>query len=108
MNEQLDNNYPDDDSVTPEPNTELIYTYTEALIKAQNESLNRLDTKLSGFLAFTGLLVRFAADLPGKNALQETIGLTCYSCILLKILTFIFLAIAALLLSKSARKNPTM
>jgi hypothetical protein len=98
MSEQLDNNYPDKDSVAPEANTDLIYSYTEALIKAQNESLNRLDTKLGGFLAFTGVLVKFAADLPGGNALREATGFTCYSCIVLKVLTFGFLVIAALFL----------
>ena len=30
--------------------TDLIYKYTESVIKAQSESLNRLDTKLSIFL----------------------------------------------------------
>lgn len=44
-------------------NTDLIYSYTQELRKLQNESLNRLDTKMSVFLAFTGVLVRFASDL---------------------------------------------
>lgn len=48
MSQQLNN----DDNLGNEPNTELIYQYTESLLKNQSESLNRLDTKLSVFLAF--------------------------------------------------------
>jgi hypothetical protein len=98
MSEPIDidrDNFNDNDN-TSKPNTELIYNYTEALIKAQNESLNRLDTKLGGLLAFTGVLVKIAADLPGRTALQGITGLICYSCILLKVLTLVFLALAAL------------
>jgi hypothetical protein len=50
-------------------NVELIYNYTEALLKIQGESLNRLDTKLSAFLAFAGVSLRFVVDLPNKSAL---------------------------------------
>lgn len=77
------------------PNTELIYSYTEALLKSQSESLNRLDTKLSVFLAFTGVLVRFVTDLSGEVTVQ---GLTCYSCILLQILAYVSLGASALVL----------
>lgn len=92
----IDRDNSNNDNNTSKPNTELIYNYTEALIKAQNESLNRLDAKLGGLLAFTGVLVKIAADLPGRTALQRVTGLICYTCVLLKVLTLVFLALAAL------------
>lgn len=77
------------------PNTELIYSYTEALLKTQSESLNRLDVKLSAFLAFTGVLVRFVRDLSGKVNVQS---FTCYSCIFLQSLAYVSLGASALIL----------
>lgn len=50
-------------------NVDLIYSYTESIVKAQEESLNRLDTRLGTFLAFAGVTLRFAVDLPGKSEL---------------------------------------
>ncbi|MDJ0508615.1 MAG: hypothetical protein QNJ64_05075 [Crocosphaera sp.] len=77
-----------------EGNTELIYSYTEERLKTQSESLNRLDTKSSAFLAFTGILVRFA-----NSSVESTVkGWQCYSCILLEILAYISLGLAALFL----------
>ena len=77
---------------------DFIYNYTEKLIEDQGESLNRLDTKLSGFLAFTGLMIKFASDFPKEEDLENKIQLICYSCIILKILTIICLMVAAILL----------
>lgn len=85
-----DSNYSEE-----EPNTQLIYSYTEALLKSQSESLNRLDAKLSGFLAFTGVLVRFVGDISEKVTMQ---GFYCYSCTLLQVLAYISLGSSALLL----------
>lgn len=65
-------------------NIELIYSYTESLIKAQEESLNRLDTKLSAFLAFAGVSLRFAIDLPNKSALAGIPALVASTSLLLK------------------------
>lgn len=95
MSEQHSNYNEDSNFSEKVPNTELIYNYTEALLKAQSESLNRLDTKLSVFLAFTGVLVRFVTDLSGKVTVK---GLTCYSCILLQLLAYVSLVASALIL----------
>jgi hypothetical protein len=95
MSEQYINSNKDSNFSEKMPNTGLIYSYTEALLKAQSESLNRLDTKLSAFLAFTGVLVRFVSDLSGKVTVH---GLTCYSCILLQLLAYISLGSSALIL----------
>jgi hypothetical protein len=95
MSEELSNYDKDSDCSAKVPNTELIYKYTESLLKGQSESLNRLDTKLSAFLAFTGVLVRFVGDLSGKVTVH---GLICYSCSFLKILAYFSLGTSALLL----------
>ncbi len=99
MSEQM-NNDSSQYSDTPErqSNIKLVYDYTKNLIEDENESLNRIDAKLTGFLAFTGLLVKFEADLPGGEALKEGNELICYTCIILKVLGLICLAIAFILL----------
>ncbi|MGB5595327.1 MAG: hypothetical protein WBM32_07845 [Crocosphaera sp.] len=76
-------------------NTDLIYSYTQELRKLQNESLNRLDTKMSVFFAFTGVLVRFASDLSEKVIIQDFV---CYSCLLLQVITYMALGSSALIL----------
>jgi len=48
MSQQLNN----DDNLGNEPNTELIYQYTESLLKNQSESLNRLDTKFTAIASY--------------------------------------------------------
>ncbi|MEB3192195.1 MAG: hypothetical protein VKL42_17785 [Snowella sp.] len=95
MSEELSNYDQDSDHFAKVPNTELIYKYTESLLKNQSESLNRLDTKLSAFLAFTGVLVRFVDDLSGKVTVN---GFPCHSCTLLKLLAYISLGTSAFLL----------
>jgi hypothetical protein len=79
-------------------NVELIYSYTESLIKAQEESLNRLDTKLSAFLAFAGVALRFAIDLPNKSTLTQTPELVTIISLLLK-LSACGLSVASILVS---------
>jgi hypothetical protein len=95
MSEELSDYIEDNNCSDKVPNTELIYKYTESVVKSQAESLNRLDTKLSGFLAFTGVLVRFIGDLSGKMSIH---GLACYACIFLTFLAYISLGVSALLL----------
>lgn len=50
---------------------------------------------MSVFLAFTGVLVRFASDLSEKVIIED---FTCYSCLLLQIITYIALGSSALIL----------
>jgi hypothetical protein len=71
-------------------NVELIYTYTAALIKAQEDSLNRLDTKLSAFLAFAGVSLRFVVDLPNKSQLEGIPTTILVTSMVLKILACFF------------------
>jgi hypothetical protein len=95
MSEELSNDDRDSNSSDKEPNTELIYKYTESLLKTQSESLNRLDTKLSAFLAFTGVLIKFVGDLSGKVTIQ---GFSCYVCTFLTIISYISLGVSAFVL----------
>lgn len=85
-------------------NVELIYSYTESLIKAQEESLNRLDTKLSAFLAFAGVALRFAIDLPNKSTLTQTPELVTIISLLLK-LSACGLSVASILVSASGQTH---
>lgn len=43
---------------------DIIYKYTESLIKSQEEHISRLDNKLNTLIGFSGLLIRLALDLP--------------------------------------------
>jgi len=64
---------------------ELIYNYTESLLKARNDTITQLNGKLSTFLGFGGLLLRFSADLPDNSTLMDIPGFPLSSCLLLKI-----------------------
>lgn len=77
-------------------NSEVIYGYTESLLKLQGESLNRLDTKMSAFLALAGILLRFAINLPGKEKLAAAPEFACYTCLSLQVTVCVFATVAAL------------
>lgn len=86
MDKEIDNTNQINNNREENSNIELIYSYTEALIKAQGESLNRLDTKLSAFLAFAGVSLRFAVDLPNEAALAQTPTWVYSTALVLKLL----------------------
>lgn len=89
MSEEKNNTNQVNNSEEEASNVELIYSYTEALVKAQEESLNRLDTKLSAFLAFAGVSLRFVVDLPNNSQLEgmpiwvtdSSLVLKTFSCV---------------------------
>ncbi len=103
MSENLGNDNQNNDDSLNEPNTELIYSYTQELLKTQSESLNRLDVKSSAFLAFTGVLVRFA----NLSVVSCVNGWRCYSCTLLEILAYVSLGSAALFLCRGLTATVT-
>jgi hypothetical protein len=70
-------------------NIDLIYQYTASLLKEQGDSLNRLDTKLSAFLGFGGLTLRFALNLPSKPWHESLQNPAYLSCLILKVITCI-------------------
>jgi hypothetical protein len=79
-----DNN--NDNNSKKESNADLIYSYTEALLKNKVDSLSRLDIKLNWIIAASGILLRFSIDLPTTSDALETIHTICYTCKLLKII----------------------
>lgn len=78
-------------------NSEIIYSHTQSLLKSQQESLNRLDTKMGAFLAFAGVLLRFAINLPGKEELAASPKLACNTCLLLQIIVCIAATVSAVI-----------
>ena len=70
-------------------NLDLIYAYTESILKAVNDDTNTINTKLGTVIAFNSVLIRIAMDLPDQ---MLTIGqLPCYMCLLIKVIIFALL-----------------
>jgi hypothetical protein len=44
-----------------------LYQYTEFTLKAQEESLNRIDAKSNSFIGFSSILIRLAIDIHGEK-----------------------------------------
>lgn len=65
-------------------NINLIYTFTESVLKTKIDSLNKLDIRLAAFLAFSGGLLKIVLDLPGKIDIK-TEEMVCITCQLFKI-----------------------
>ena len=87
-------------------NINLIYSYTEAVLKSQMESLNRLDTKLSAFLALSGVMLRLVFDVPFLPDPAKIYYLTCNTCNLLKISVYGCLIEAVFVSSSGLRAQP--
>ncbi len=77
---------------TEHTNVELIYNYTESLLKARSDTITQLNGKLSTFLGFGGLLLRFSADLPDCSTPLDIPGFYFSSCLLLKIVACVLSA----------------
>lgn len=88
-------------------NTELIYQYTNELLKSKIDSIIRLETKVGVVLGFSGLFLKFAATLhsiPIKqesiNKLQDFLLLTLTpegECLILKILSYLFIVFCGII-----------
>lgn len=68
-------------------NVELIYSYTESLLKVRNDTITQINGKLSTFLGFGGLLLRFSADLPESSLSINVLGESYNVCLVLKVIT---------------------
>jgi hypothetical protein len=110
MSDEIENTNQSSNNEEKRSNIELIYGYTEALLKVQEDSLNRLDTKLSAFLAFAGVLLRFASDLPNRSVLVKVPVLVIYGSLLLKLLACVFsvAAIVVCVLGLTATRRGTV
>jgi len=80
-------------------NIRLAYEYTESVYKARNEALDNLNGRLGTFLGFGGLLLRFAADLPG-------IKTGCLTCLILKAIVCGFSAASIFVIATGLTSNP--
>lgn len=56
----MENNLIDSEEHT---NTKLAYEYTESVLKDVNKSIDSLNTKMTTIIGFSGVLLRFSADL---------------------------------------------
>lgn len=71
------------DPTNPPTNVKLIYDYTEALYKGVSDNIDAINTRLGAVIGFSGLLLRFAVDLPDVSNIIA--GFHCNTCLMLKI-----------------------
>ncbi|MEO1395883.1 MAG: hypothetical protein AAFV90_23550 [Cyanobacteria bacterium J06634_5] len=62
---------------TSENNVELLYTYTESILKNVNANLDQATAKLTAIIAFSGVLLKFTMDLPGEGYFFSSKFLIC-------------------------------
>jgi len=70
-------------------NLELIYAYTESILKSVNDDTNTINTKLGTIIAFTRVLIKITIDLPDQTLIIN--GLHCYFCSIIKAIIFMLL-----------------
>jgi len=70
-------------------NLDLIYQYSESVLKAVNDDIKTINTKLGIVLGFDGILIKLVTDLPDQTLTIDSYR--CYSCLLLKVLIFLLL-----------------
>ena len=79
-------------------NITLIYEYAQETLKELNSSKSALNTKLAAVIGFDAALIRFSSNLPDRSLVIALVNLdihlNCYSCLLLKILSYISLMIS--------------
>ncbi len=83
------------------PIIELIFQNAKESIEHLESNLRDLNTKLSAVTGFGVLLIKFVGDLP-DNSLEITtsdwtVSLSCYSCLLFKIISLILLVASTLI-----------
>ena len=54
-------------SAMSESPIDVIYDYTQSLLKESGESFTRLDTRISVYIGFSAVLIRLALDLPHES-----------------------------------------
>jgi hypothetical protein len=85
---------PEQDNEREHTNINLIYDYTEYRIKLTNDSINALNTKLSAVLGFSATSIIFSINLPNQAFIPNQEHLYfCYSCLILKTIVCVLLAI---------------
>lgn len=76
-------------------NIKLTYEYTLSSIKAANESVDKLNTKLTVALTFSGVLINFGRDLPDYSTYIkcDASNYPCITCYLLQLIAYILAAL---------------
>lgn len=59
------------ESVPEQVNSSLIYAYAQDMYAASSRTLTTLDSRLATIIGFSGLMVRFTADLPAQTPLTN-------------------------------------
>ncbi|NEP46354.1 MAG: hypothetical protein F6K35_47025 [Okeania sp. SIO2H7] len=76
----------------------LIYEYAEQALKDVISSRTALNTQLAAVIGIDATLIRFSSGLPDRSLIIDlanvNIHLNCYSCLWLKILSYISLIIS--------------
>jgi hypothetical protein len=85
METPIENKQPQDSK--EDTNVELIYTYTENLLKNRIESMVQLNTRLGTFIGFGGLVLKFSADLPASEFEIIVFGIHINICLALKVIS---------------------
>ena len=89
METPIENKQPQD-SKKEETNVELIYTYTENLLKNRIDSMVQLNTRLGTFIGFGGLVLKFIADSPNSELEITVFGIQINICLGLKVISCLF------------------
>jgi len=85
-------------------NLDLIYEYTNIILKNVNDDIDAINTKLGITIAFNTALIRVAVDLPDRDI---GIELACYTCVVFKTIVFVLLIIS-IWLSSSGLLTPAL
>jgi len=88
----MEDNAPNSNSINYHNNLDLIYQYSESVLKAVEDDTNSINIKLGIVLALDVGLGKLAVDLPGQTLIVD--NYPCYSCLLLKFLVFMLLLLS--------------
>jgi hypothetical protein len=92
---------------TNESNVELIYDYTNSLLKTLDEGLHKIDLRFNWIMVISGVLLKFSIDLPSSTAYLEKVSLLCISCKIIKILLLIALTSSILVSLRGIDSEPS-
>lgn len=85
-------------------NLDLIYEYTENVLNSTSRSIDDLNGRLTTVIGFSGALLVFTVNLPGKSLDKN---LECYPCLTLKILVCLALAASIILSAWGLKPSKT-
>ena len=90
---------------------ELIFQNAKESIQILRSNIQEINTKLSAVTGFSVLLIKFVDDLPDNSLVitssDWSISLSCYSCLLFKIISLILLITSTLISLIALLPKPT-